>query len=129
MMPTSKELWEEGILVRSMKIVSEGQFLEQDVRDAFLKVGLYPGCSPTRRLNDNISDVKAQISANQRGLLLLQKLCTQFSLPVIHKYSKFPKSSPVGAPAELLQCTPFKITRRLQYASFFNKLIEPTQPR
>ena len=87
MMPTSKELWEEGILVRSMKIVSGGQFMERDVRDAFMKAGDYPGCSPTRRLNDNISDVKAQISANQRGLLLLQKLADQFTLPVIHKYS------------------------------------------
>lgn len=94
MMPTSKELWEEGVLVQSMKIVSGGQFIEQDVRDAFLKAGEYPGCSPSRRLNDNISDVKAQISANQRGLLLLQKLAAQFSLQVIHKYSKF---------AELLQ--------------------------
>ncbi|KAH7068509.1 Hydantoinase B/oxoprolinase-domain-containing protein [Paraphoma chrysanthemicola] len=86
MMPTSKELWEEGILVRSMKIVSGGQFVEQDVRDAFLKAGEYPGCSSSRRLNDNISDIKAQISANQRGLLLLQKLVAQFSLQVIHKY-------------------------------------------
>jgi 5-oxoprolinase (ATP-hydrolysing) len=87
MMPTSKELWEEGVLVRSMKIVSAGHFIEQDVRDAFAKAGEHPGCSPTRRLNDNISDIKAQISANQRGLLLLQKLADQFSLPVIHKYS------------------------------------------
>lgn len=91
MMPTSKELWEEGVLVRSMKIVSSGQFEEQDVRDAFLKAGEYPGCSPSRRLNENISDVKAQISANQRGLLLLQKLAAQFSLPVIHKYIEFSK--------------------------------------
>jgi 5-oxoprolinase (ATP-hydrolysing) len=91
MMPTSKELWEEGVLVRSMKIVSGGQFIEQDVRDAFLKAGEYPGCSPTRRLNDNISDIKAQISANQRGLLLLQKLASEFSLPVVHKYSKCTK--------------------------------------
>jgi 5-oxoprolinase (ATP-hydrolysing) len=53
-----------------------------------LKAGEYPGCSPSRRLNDNISDVKAQISANQRGLLLLQKLAAEFSLPVVHKYSE-----------------------------------------
>jgi 5-oxoprolinase (ATP-hydrolysing) len=88
MMPTSKELWEEGVLVRSMKIVSGCQFMEQDVRNAFLKAGEYPGCSPSRRLNDNISDVKAQISANQRGLLLLQNLAAEFSLPVVHKYSE-----------------------------------------
>jgi 5-oxoprolinase (ATP-hydrolysing) len=76
-----------------MRIVSKGEFIEQDVRDAFLRAGKHPGCSPTRRLNDNISDIKAQISANQRGLLLLQKLAAQFSLPVVHKYSEFPDLS------------------------------------
>ncbi|KAJ6036122.1 hypothetical protein N7540_000401 [Penicillium herquei] len=78
MMPGSKELWEEGFNVRSMKIVDSGNFLEEDVRKAFLAAGDFPGCSPTRRLDDNISDIKAQISANQRGILLLQNLCNEF---------------------------------------------------
>ncbi|KAE8330727.1 Hydantoinase B/oxoprolinase-domain-containing protein [Aspergillus sergii] len=86
MMPESKELWEEGINVRSMKIVDSGTFLEEDVRQAFLDAGNFPGCSPTRRLQDNISDIKAQISSNQRGIVLLQKLCREFTLPVVHKY-------------------------------------------
>ncbi|KAI0484559.1 Hydantoinase B/oxoprolinase-domain-containing protein [Xylariaceae sp. FL0804] len=86
MMPESKELWEEGINVRSMKIVSGGDFLEDDVRAAFDKAGSFPGCSPTRRIADNISDLKAQISSNQRGNTLLRKLCHEFSLPVVHTY-------------------------------------------
>ncbi|KAF7628420.1 Hydantoinase B/oxoprolinase-domain-containing protein [Aspergillus flavus] len=86
MMPESKELWEEGINVRSMKIVDSGTFLEEDVRQAFLDAGNFPGCSPTRRLQDNISDIKAQISSNQRGIVLLQKLCREFTLPIVHKY-------------------------------------------
>ncbi|KAL2855962.1 Hydantoinase B/oxoprolinase-domain-containing protein [Aspergillus pseudoustus] len=86
MMPDSKELWEEGLNVRSMKIVSDGVFLESDVRDAFQAAGNLPGCSPTRRINDNISDIKAQISSNQRGILLLQSLCEEFSLPVVHRH-------------------------------------------
>lgn len=95
-MPTSKELWEEGVLVRSMKIVSRGRFQERDVCDAFQKAGEYPGCSPTRRLQDNISDIKAQISANQRGLLLLQALSAQFGLSTIHKYSKLSVAAHYG---------------------------------
>ncbi|KAM5380050.1 hypothetical protein ACJZ2D_003697 [Fusarium nematophilum] len=86
MMPESRSLWEEGIIVPTMKIVSGGQFLEDDVRATFEKVGTYPGCSPTRRLADNISDLKAQTSANQRGILLLQKLCNEYSLQVVHQY-------------------------------------------
>jgi 5-oxoprolinase (ATP-hydrolysing) len=85
MMPESKELWEEGINIRSMKIVDSGAFLEKDVRRAFLDTGNFPGCCPTRRLQENISDIKAQIPSNQRGIILLQKLC-EFSLPVVHKY-------------------------------------------
>ncbi|KAL4800656.1 Hydantoinase B/oxoprolinase-domain-containing protein [Aspergillus venezuelensis] len=86
MMPDSKELWEEGINVRSLKIVENGVFLEQAVRDAFLAAGDFPGCSSTRRLNDNISDIKAQISSNQRGILLLQNLVNEFSLSTVHSH-------------------------------------------
>lgn len=86
MMPDSKELWQEGFNVRSMKIVDNGIFLEEDVRGAFLAAGGLPGCSPTRRLDDNISDIKAQISANQRGITLLQKMCAEFTFPVVHHY-------------------------------------------
>lgn len=86
MMPESKELWEEGINIETMKIVSGGMFLEDEVRAAFQKAGDYPGCSVTRRLGDNISDLKAQVSANQRGIVLLRKLCDEYSLPVVHKY-------------------------------------------
>ncbi|KAL2210539.1 hypothetical protein CC79DRAFT_1355222 [Sarocladium strictum] len=86
MMPESKELWEEGLNVPSMKIVSEGAFLEEEVKAAFHKAGSFPGCSVSRRLADNISDLKAQTSANQRGIILLQKLCKESSLAVVHRY-------------------------------------------
>ncbi|KAF7557575.1 hypothetical protein G7Z17_g605 [Cylindrodendrum hubeiense] len=86
MMPESRSLWEEGLNVTSMKIFSGGEFLEDDVRAAFEKAGTFPGCSMTRRLADNISDLKAQTSANQRGITLLEKLCVEYSLPVVHRY-------------------------------------------
>ncbi|CZR65608.1 probable oxoprolinase [Phialocephala subalpina] len=86
MVPDSKELWEEGVNIKSLKIVSGGTFLEGDIRAAFDAAANFPGCSATRRIDDNLSDLKAQISANQRGILLLNKLCSEFSLPVVHKY-------------------------------------------
>lgn len=86
MMPESKELWEEGINIETMKIVSDGVFLEDEVRAAFQRAGNFPGCSVTRRMDENISDLKAQVSANQRGIVLLRKLCNEYSLPVVHKY-------------------------------------------
>ncbi|KAH7310784.1 Hydantoinase B/oxoprolinase-domain-containing protein [Stachybotrys elegans] len=86
MAPDTKELWEEGINVTAMKIVSAGEFMEEDVRKAFERVGDFPGCSPTRRIADNISDLKAQTSANQRGIILLRKLCQEATLPVVERY-------------------------------------------
>ncbi|KAL0934416.1 5-oxoprolinase (ATP-hydrolyzing) [Colletotrichum truncatum] len=89
MMPESRELWEEGLNVPSMKIVSAGSFLETEVLAAFEKAGSYPGCSTSRRLADNISDLKAQTSANQRGIILLRRLCAEAGgLAVVHKYMK-----------------------------------------
>ncbi|RSL48875.1 hypothetical protein CEP54_012706 [Fusarium duplospermum] len=86
MMPDSKELREEGLNVPAMKIVSQGRFLEEEVREAFNLAGSFPGCSPTRRIQDNLSDLKAQTSANQQGSTLLHRLCEEFSLPIVHKY-------------------------------------------
>ncbi|KAL6411679.1 hypothetical protein AUP68_05396 [Ilyonectria robusta] len=88
MMPESRFLWEEGLNVKSMKIVRGGKFLEDEVRAAFEKAGSYPGCSTSRRLADNISDLKAQTSANQRGITLLRKLCEEYSVPEVHRYMK-----------------------------------------
>ncbi|KAL2830482.1 Hydantoinase B/oxoprolinase-domain-containing protein [Aspergillus cavernicola] len=86
MMPSSKELWEEGVNIQSLKIVQDGIFLESSVRDAFLAAGNFPGCSLTRRLGDNISDIKAQISSNQRGVVLLNRLCAEFGLGVVQGF-------------------------------------------
>ncbi len=86
MMPESKELWEEGINIRSLRIVAGGVFMEDEVRAAFAKAGTFPGCSATRRIADNLSDLKAQVASNQRGSLLLQRLCAEFSRPTVHRY-------------------------------------------
>ncbi|KZL72739.1 hydantoinase B/oxoprolinase [Colletotrichum tofieldiae] len=86
MMPESRELWEEGLNVPSLKIVSAGTFLEDAVLAVFEKAGSFPGCSTSRRLADNVSDLKAQTSANQRGIVLLRKLCAEAGLRVVHRY-------------------------------------------
>ncbi|KAK8245963.1 oxoprolinase [Phyllosticta capitalensis] len=86
MIPDSKFLWQEGLAIKSLKIVSGGVFSEDVVRKAFADVANMPGCSATRRINDNISDLKAQIAANQRGITLLQKMCGEFGTPSVQKY-------------------------------------------
>lgn len=67
----------------SMRIVEGGIFREAEIRQAFEDVANHPGCSISRRINDNISDLKAQISANERGVSLLQQLCGEYGVPYI----------------------------------------------
>ncbi|RDW64243.1 putative hydantoinase b oxoprolinase protein [Coleophoma crateriformis] len=86
MVPDSKELWHEGIAIKTMKLVSNGTFEEEAIRKVFADVANKPGCSATRRINDNISDLKAQIAANQRGIKLLQELCSLFGLRQVQFY-------------------------------------------
>ncbi|KAK6063198.1 5-oxoprolinase (ATP-hydrolyzing) [Seiridium cupressi] len=99
----SVELWEEAFNVPTMRIVSGGKFLEDEVRVEFNPAGSFPRCSPTRRIQDNISDLKAQTSADQRGTTLIEKLCEEFSLPVVHKYMRGIQSNAEVAVREFLK--------------------------
>jgi 5-oxoprolinase (ATP-hydrolysing) len=64
MPPFSKEIWQEGAQIKSFKIVRQGVFDEQGVVHHFYdEPAGYPGCSGTRTLSDNISDLKAQVSS------------------------------------------------------------------
>jgi 5-oxoprolinase (ATP-hydrolysing) len=87
MPPNSKELYEEGAAIYSELLVTEGKFNEERIVDLLLhKPASYPGCSGTRRLSDNLSDLKSQISANQKGISLIEKLVSEFTLDVTLKY-------------------------------------------
>lgn len=87
MPPMSKELYEEGAAIYSELLVSEGKFEEEKITKILLHdPAQYPGCSGSRRISDNISDLKAQISANQKGISLIGNLVQEFSLDVILLY-------------------------------------------
>lgn len=46
----------------------------------------YPGCSGTRNLRDNLSDLRAQVAANQRGCQLVGELIDSYGLEVVQAY-------------------------------------------
>ncbi|KAH8669610.1 Hydantoinase B/oxoprolinase-domain-containing protein [Tricladium varicosporioides] len=120
MMPDSKELWEEGVNIRSMKVGSGGTFLEADIRATFEAAANFPGCSATRRIDDNLSDIKAQIPANQRGILLLNKLCSEFTLPVVHKYMGAIQSNAQVAIENYLRETATKYNKSLTAIDYYD---------
>lgn len=87
MPPNSKELYEEGAAIYSELLVTQGKFNEGRITDLLLhEPATHPGCSGTRRLSDNLSDLKSQVSANQKGISLIEKLVSEFTLDVILTY-------------------------------------------
>lgn len=89
MPPFSKEIWQEGASILSEKLCNEGIFDEEKVIDLFFnKPAQFPGCSGTRTLADNISDLRAQVSANFKGVQLINQMIDEFSFPVVERNMK-----------------------------------------
>ncbi|KAM3929038.1 5-oxoprolinase isoform 1-T1 [Leptodactylus fuscus] len=86
MPPHSKSLKEEGAVFISFKLVKEGTFQEEAVTEALMAPGLIPGSSGTRNLHDNLSDLRAQVAANQKGIQLVNELIDFYGLEVVQAY-------------------------------------------
>ncbi|RMZ02883.1 hypothetical protein D0860_07040 [Hortaea werneckii] len=83
----SKLLYEEGAMTMGFKIVSNGIFDEDRVHKFLCEEPAgFPKCSATRTYNDNVSDLQAAISANQKAAQLIDVLVQEYSLPVVHRY-------------------------------------------
>ncbi|KAE8158656.1 Hydantoinase B/oxoprolinase-domain-containing protein [Aspergillus tamarii] len=87
MPPKSTELWQEGAAIEGEKIVSNGVFEEERIIDLLVnKPAQHPGCSGSRCISDNLSDLKAQIAANTRGITLIQSLFAEYGVETVQKY-------------------------------------------
>jgi 5-oxoprolinase (ATP-hydrolysing) len=80
MPPFSKSLEEEGIAIKSFKIIEGGVFQEQALLEIF---------KLSRTIKDNVSDLKAQIAANSKGVGLIRELIDEYSLRHVHAYMNF----------------------------------------
>lgn len=81
MPPHSHHIDEEGILVTDFALVEQGDFQEEALVEIF-SAGDYPA----RNIPQNISDLKAQIAANNKGAQELQNMVTYFGLNVVQAY-------------------------------------------
>ncbi len=92
MPPFSRKLIEEGACIRSFRLVENGIFNEEGISELLLEPGRIerePGeneMSGARNLADNISDLKAQVAANQRGIDLLLEMVEHYSLETVQAY-------------------------------------------
>ena len=118
MPPRSTELWQEGAAIEGDKIVSSGVFNETRMTDLLLhKPSQYEGCSGTRCLADNLSDLKAQIAANTRGIQLIRSLISEYGLASVQAYMYAIQSTAETAVRNLL---------RDLYARFGGELLQAT---
>lgn len=84
MPPTSKLLSEEGAIFNSHLLVRAGHFDEDELhRVLCVEPARFPGSSGSRRYQDNVTDLKAQVAANHCGTRLMQRLIEEYSLPTV----------------------------------------------
>jgi 5-oxoprolinase (ATP-hydrolysing) len=92
MPPFSKFLSEEGLAVKSFKIVKNGHF-QEEVDDLFQE---------SRCKSDNISDLKAQVAANNKGIGLISDLISEYSLEVVMAYMQYIQEAASDSVKDLL---------------------------
>jgi 5-oxoprolinase (ATP-hydrolysing) len=97
MPPFSKTLVEEGACIKAFKLVREGQFQEEGITELLMSPAKMPReswqapCSGTRNLSDNLSDLRAQVAANNKGIGLVNDLINKYGLDVVHAYMRYGK--------------------------------------
>jgi 5-oxoprolinase (ATP-hydrolysing) len=115
MPPFSKAIWEEGAAIKAFKLVEGGEFQEdgiikilkaetrstEDEEDSSIESQVVvPG---TRRIEDNLSDLKAQVAANHRGIVLIGELIDQYGLEVVQAYMHHVQANAEEAVREMLK--------------------------
>lgn len=84
MPPNSRTIADEGALIDPTLLVSNGAMIESKI------LKLLTECEhPTRNVAQNISDMKAQIAANNRGVLSLNNLIDSYGLDLVYSYMHF----------------------------------------
>lgn len=85
MPPHSKSLADEGAVFKSFLLVDGGIFSEVEIVRELTTPSGTASCG-TRNLADNISDLKAQIAANHKGIQLVRELIDVYTLQVVQAF-------------------------------------------
>ncbi|MDO9090166.1 MAG: hydantoinase B/oxoprolinase family protein, partial [Burkholderiaceae bacterium] len=83
MPPFSTRIEEEGVQIDNVLLVERGRLREAEML-ALLQSGPYPSRNPQQ----NLSDLKAQIAANEKGVQELRRMVDQFGLDVVQAYMR-----------------------------------------
>ncbi|XP_055549431.1 5-oxoprolinase [Wyeomyia smithii] len=103
MPPHSKSLSQEGAAFKSFMLVDGGVFQEAEIIDRLSTPTSAPGAAGTRNLSDNLSDLKAQIAANQKGIQLVAELIDSYGLNVVQAYMGYMQQNAELAVRDMLK--------------------------
>ena len=78
----STSIDEEGALLKAFKVVKNGNFQEMKLINILNR-------AKAREISNNISDIHAQISANNRGILLLHEMIGKYTLDSVKSYMQY----------------------------------------
>jgi 5-oxoprolinase (ATP-hydrolysing) len=81
MPPTSRTVEEEGVLIDDFLLVDAGRLRDAETRALFAS-----GPHPSRNVDQNMADLKAQIAACARGGEELMRMVAEFGRPVVVAY-------------------------------------------
>jgi len=100
--PFSKSISEEGAAIKAFKLVLKGAFQEE---------GIVCLLSGSRRIEDNLSDLRAQVAANQRGITLIKELINQYGLETVQAYMVHVQRNAEEAVREMLKSVASRVLR------------------
>jgi 5-oxoprolinase (ATP-hydrolysing) len=83
MPPDSREIDDEGVLITNFRLVQGGR-----IREAEFRALLQGAKHPTRNVEQNLADLRAQIAANEKGREELLKMVGHFGLDVVQAYMR-----------------------------------------
>lgn len=96
MPPHSKSLTEEGAAFKSFLLVDGGVFNESGIKKELTVAG-------SRNLSDNISDLKAQIAANHKGIQLVRELIDIYGLEVVQAFMNYIQQNAADCVRDMLK--------------------------
>ncbi len=96
--PFAKNLAEEGVVIRRMRISRGGIFDEGKIRE---KLGNGP--YPSRAVDENVADIRAAVAANRVGQIELEKLIAQSGWGMVEAYMGFIRDAAAWKTREMIR--------------------------
>lgn len=89
----------------AFKLVKDGVFDQAGITELLTAPGRagIPGVSGTRNLAENLSDLRAQVAANTRGIALVHALIEEYSLAVVQAYMRHIQRNAEDAVRDMLR--------------------------